>query len=168
LIKAMPGLDVRYRTHAEGSLYRVDGPVLFRLPQRAVTADLDGQVRLLGADVGDVSPSGVGPVAGAPPSPGTFTVTLYWQGTGSARRDYHVFVHLIDGQGNTVTQSDHRPGGDLYPPSLWADGEVLRDEHQMAVPPPGSYELQVGMYWQNARLRMTGGGDSVSLGKVGF
>ncbi len=155
LIKPMPGLEIRYSSHQERSLYRIEGPVRLDKSQRPITADL-GQVHLLGADVTTTT-------AGT-----AFAVTLWWQGTGAATEDYHVFVHLVDAQDQTVAQSDHRPGGDLYPTSLWQAGETLRDEHHLAVPPPGMYELRVGMYDTRGRLRVVGGGDSVGLGQVRF
>jgi len=156
LIKAMPGLEIRYTWHQEGLLYRVEGPVQQAGPQRPAMADLEGQALLLGADV-EITPGS-----------GTFTVTLYWQGTGAAKGDYQVFVHLVDAQGKKVAQSDHRPGGDFYPTSLWQAREVLRDEHHLPVPSPGSYEILTGMYHPGGRLQVKGGGNSVNLGQVRF
>lgn len=156
LIKPMPGLEIRYPWRQEGLLYRVEGPVQQVNPQRPAMADLEGQALLLGADVE------------AGPGSETLTVTLYWQGTGAARRDYDVFVHLINAKGDKVAQSDHRPGGDFYPTTLWQAGEVLRDEHRLPIPTPGLFRILVGMYHPGGRLPVKGGGDSIDLGEVRF
>ena len=163
LLKDMPGLELRYMSHPEGSLFRVDGAVVPTTPQKTASADLQGQVRLLGADVTPPGGSCCG-IAGPPQSVGNLTVTLWWQGTGKAQANYQVFVHLVNAEGQIATQSDHRPGGEFYPSSLWQAGETLRDVHRLATPPPGEYELLVGMYLAgSSRL-----GEAVSLGKVIF
>jgi hypothetical protein len=163
LLKDMPGIELRYTSHPEGLLFRVDGAVVATTPRMTANADLQGQVRLLGADV---SPPGASccDIAGPPQSESNITVTVWWQGTGKAEVNYQAFVHLVDAQGLTVRQSDHRPGGDFYPSSLWQAGETLRDIHRLPAPPPGAYELLVGMYRAGgARL-----GEAISLGTVVF
>jgi hypothetical protein len=163
LLKDMPGLELRYASHPEGSLFRVDGTVVLGTPRKTVSADLQGQVRLLGADVTPPEASCCD-IAGPSQGAGNVTVTLWWQGTGKAEVNYQVFVHLVDAAGRTVSQSDHRPGGEFYPSSLWQAGETLRDVHRLTAPPPGEYELLVGMYRAGgSRL-----GEAISLGKVVF
>ncbi len=163
LLKNMPGLEIRYAFHPEGLLYRVDGPIKANPPQRPANADLGGQVTLLGADLilPEATCSGT---AGLPQPDGRLKVTLWWQGTGKARADYQAFVHLVDSQGRTVSQSDHRPGGDFYPSSLWLAGETLMDGHLLDTPPPGEYELRAGMYVSGGQRL----GTAISLGKVVF
>jgi hypothetical protein len=163
LLKDMPGLEVRYASHPEGSLFRVDGAVVPSTPQRPVNADLQAQVRLLGADV--APPGGACcDMAGPPQGTGRVTVTLWWQGTGKAQANYRVFVHLVNPEGRTVTQSDHLPGGPFYPPLLWQKGEILRDVHTLSNPPSGEYEILAGMYRaEGERL-----GESISLGQIVF
>ncbi len=163
LLKNMPGIDLRYSSHPEGLLFRVDGAVVPTTPQRIANADLQGQVRLLGADLTPPGLSCCG-IAGLPQGAGNLTVTLWWEGTGKAQADYQVFVHLVNAEGRTATQSDHLPGGEFYPSSLWQAGEILRDVHRLATPPPGEYELLVGMYRAGGQRL----GDAISLGKVVF
>lgn len=163
LLKDMPGIDLRYASHPEGLLFRVDGAVVPTTPQRIANADLKGQVRLLGADVS--LPGGACcSAAGLPQLAGNLTVTLWWQGTGKAQADYQSFVHLVGADGRTATQSDHLPGGAFYPSSLWQSGETLRDVHRLPAPPPGEYDLLVGMYLAGGQRL----GDAISLGKVVF
>jgi hypothetical protein len=56
----------------------------------------------------------------------------------------------VDSQGKKIAQGrDHQVGGEIYPTSLWAVGETLRDEHMVDLPKDivaGHYHLQVGMY----------------------
>jgi hypothetical protein len=129
----------------------------------ALVTEVEGQVRLLGADVTPPGGTCCG-IAGLPQGVGNLTVTLWWEGTGKAQADYQVFVHLVNAEGRTATQSDHLPGGEFYPSSLWQAGEILRDVHRLATPPPGEYELLVGMYRAGGQRL----GDAISLGKVVF
>ncbi len=76
-------------------------------------------------------------------------LTLYWHATGAPSDDYTVFVHLLDESGNSRGQGDGPPVGGDYPTSYWQPGEVVVDEHSIAVDgalPPGTYSVAVGLY----------------------
>lgn len=76
-------------------------------------------------------------------------LTLYWRALEEMERDYTVFVHLIDGGERVLAQRDSQPVGGRYPTSLWDRDEVVRDEHELAVPvdaQPGRFRVVVGMY----------------------
>jgi hypothetical protein len=62
--------------------------------------------------------------------------------------DYVVFVHLLDSEGELVTQADGPPIDGDYPTSYWAPGELIADERTLPVGElePGVYQLKVGMY----------------------
>jgi hypothetical protein len=95
----------------------------------------------------------------------TLTVTLYWQPQSEIEFDYSSYAHLVDEAGRGITQSDHQPGGDYYPTSLWRPGEVLRDSHLLTIPQnvmPGVYRLVVGMY-RYPSLEPLGGSADVGL-----
>lgn len=83
-------------------------------------------------------------------SPGDeLRVALYWQPKEELAEDYRSCVHLVDEDGRIIAQSDHQPGGDYYPTSLWRPGETLPDAHTLTIPldaPRGTYRLLVGMY----------------------
>ncbi len=107
----------------------------------------------------------------------TLNVTLFWQASAAMARDYTVFVHLLDANGNVIAQHDGQPTWQLpIPTSTWQPGETLRDSHSITLPadlPPGEYRLRMGVYfWQTLeRLPVLddGGapvGDSVALGSV--
>jgi len=76
-------------------------------------------------------------------------ITLYWETLGTVDRDYTVFLHVVDAQGNVVAQHDSQPRSGAYPTSLWMPGEIVEDEHIVPIPdaiPPGEYHLLTGLY----------------------
>ncbi len=71
-------------------------------------------------------------------------VDLYWQAETAVTRNYTAFVHVLNEQGELVTQLDRPPAG--YPTSDWRPGEVIID--RFAIPlPTGAYRLQTGFYY---------------------
>jgi hypothetical protein len=160
LIKAMPGLEVKaqFAERQAGDLsplVRVIGPAMERPPLHPRQVALAGVMRLVGYDQ---SPSSARPGE-------RLTVTLYWQPQSEIAYDYTTYVHLVDASGRGITQSDHPPGGEYYPTSIWRPGEVLRDDHILTVPQdvaPGVYRLVVGMYRQPS-LEPLGGPADVGL-----
>lgn len=165
LVKDMPGLAVRYDYEPEGTLYRVQAMVDLGVVQTPARTDMGGLAIFQGVQVVGVTECSCGAIAGAPKSQGAFTVTLYWEGAGAGRPDLQSFVHVLDANGVKVAQSDHRPGGEYYPSSLWQPGEAIRDVHRMAAPAPGTYELAAGLYRSDNLERV---GDVVRLGPVTF
>jgi hypothetical protein len=84
-------------------------------------------------------------------------VTLYWEATQTPDFDYSAYVHLVDVDGKLVAQADQSPGaGQHYPPTAWLPGDIIADEHQIALPKAGtsgSYTLAIGVYnWQNGQV----------------
>jgi len=106
-------------------------------------------------------------------------VVLYWRAEAAVAQPYSVFVHLL-GQtynsdlGNFLWgQHDGPPAGGLRPIPGWQPGETIEDNHCFAVDaaaPPGSYQIEVGLYdpATGERLAVTGGGEGnrVLLGNV--
>lgn len=139
LIKPMPGLEIKYRLLPSGErLVDVLGP---RGDDELLPLDLplDGEVSL----VGYVTHPAVLQAGSA------ITVTLAWEPHGALVTDYASYIHLLAGDGQTIAQSDHQPGGVFYPTRLWQPGERLWDDHVLALPanlPAGPYELRAGLY----------------------
>jgi 4-amino-4-deoxy-L-arabinose transferase-like glycosyltransferase len=84
-------------------------------------------------------------------------VTLYWQAIQTPDFDYSAYVHLVDASGKLIAQADQSPGaGRNYPPTDWLPGDIIADEHQIALPKvgaSGSYTLVIGVYnWQNGQV----------------
>lgn len=150
LIKPMPGLDAAFRLASTplsggegpiegGDLTQVVGRAAEQPPQRPSAATFGEALRLTGYDV----------MPGLAHGGSEATVALYWQPLHDLVVDYTSFVHVVNADGVTVGQSDHRPGGIYYPTSLWRTRAVLRDEHRVRLNadlgrPP--YALQVGLY----------------------
>ncbi len=101
------------------------------------------------------------------PNAGKFDAQFFWRATQAPDFDYTFFVHVIDAQGNLIAQADGEPYGGRYPTSLWAAGERVIDERELAVP-PGKYKLFVGWYrWDTGeRLPATVDGTRVPDDRV--
>ncbi len=114
---------------------------------------------------------------GDPWHPGDIVpLTLLWVSQAAVEEDYQVFVHLVDGNGQLVAQTDSAPVGGSRPTSSWREGELIVDRHGLLLPdgvPPGEYEMRVGMYQPSTGLRLpisdaqgTTVGDTYSLGRL--
>jgi 4-amino-4-deoxy-L-arabinose transferase-like glycosyltransferase len=103
------------------------------------------------------------------------SVSLYWQVLEQPDADYTVFIHVLNDQGELVTQFDRPPGGGTTPTSTWEVGQTLRDTYPLPIPPDvpaDTYTVRIGMYtWPSLeRLPvMRNGrpvGDGVELGSI--
>jgi 4-amino-4-deoxy-L-arabinose transferase-like glycosyltransferase len=107
--------------------------------QYPLRADLDGQVELLGYDLGSETVQ-----AGD-----DLRVRLYWRASSEMAESYTVFTHLLDVGGQVWGQKDNPPLEGSYPTTLWVAGEVVSDEYVIPVrddAPSGEYMIEVGMY----------------------
>jgi hypothetical protein len=115
-------------------------------PAIPVRADFGGQVQLLGyTTTFDVERS-------------TLNVTLFWRALQPMRRNYTIFVHLLDGVGQRWGQADAEPGGGSYRTSAWVPGELIIDRVTPAIDrcaPDGTYLLSVGVYELSSGERLT-------------
>lgn len=76
-------------------------------------------------------------------------LTLFWQVNQNTATDYTTFVHVVDGNGNMLTQQDAQPVQGLLPTSLWHKGQVIVDTYTLTIPDGaalGEYPLYVGLY----------------------
>jgi hypothetical protein len=109
-------------------------------------ANLGDKVRLLGYNI----ESGFRPGD-------NLHLTLFWQCLERMQEDYTVFVHLIDEQGNPVSQKDNPPVDGFYPTTRWEQGEIVRDQYDLIIsprPPRGQHQLRVGMYRPDTGQRL--------------
>jgi hypothetical protein len=114
--------------------------------QYRVGANLGGKVQLLGYNT----------EGGFRPGDGIH-LTLFWRALQEMERDYTVFTHLVDGEGNIWGQKDNPPVDGFYPTTAWTQGEVVRDQYDLTVSPdapPGKYWLTVGMYMAETGKRL--------------
>ena len=113
------------------STRRMDAPP-FATP---IGAPFGSAIRLAGATVGA-------------PANGSLPVELVWQAVEQPDYPYTAFVHLLDGNGALVAQSDAIPAGG-YPTHHWLPGEYVADRHMPALDPalpPGTYTVAAGLY----------------------
>ncbi len=134
----------------------------------AISANLGGQAQLAGFY--------------APPAqlrPGAASeVVLTWLALRRPIADYKVFVHLVDLNGKLWAQHDGEPGFFFSPTTRWQRGEIVEDRHILTwtdEPPPGRYQLRVGLYdpMTGDRLPVLGpdgavSGDQVLLAEFDF
>ena len=109
------------------------------VPDNPLRARLSDDIDLLGYDIGDdtLKPGG------------SLDLTLYWTPRGRPTRDYTVFLHLLDSQGQLRAQADSPPTSGMYPTSVWDAGESIADFHTIVLPtdlPAGNYTIAMGLY----------------------
>lgn len=76
-------------------------------------------------------------------------VQLAWRALDRMHTDYVAFVHLIDDQGQIVSQLDQPPGGVDHQTSMWAPGEMLSSQFNVPLPPDidlRTHRLRIGLY----------------------
>ena len=72
-------------------------------------------------------------------------VDLVWQARAEMPESYRVFLHLLDANGELVSQSDGEPASWTRPTTGWVAGEVVTDSRTLTAPGPGEYTLRLGM-----------------------
>lgn len=133
LIKPMPGLETRFTLAPRTApLVEVVGPAV--APTPLTTLDLPyGPLVLKG-------------YRWTPTAAGA-EVTLVWSVTDTLDRVYTTTVQLFDAAGEKLSQSDHPPGGDYYPTTLWKPGETLVERHTITLQADAQpARMLVGMY----------------------
>ncbi len=103
---------------------------------------------------------GVTPVV----TPDGLQVTLWWQARVETSTKYTVFIHLLDQQGQIITQSDSPPAQGLSPTTIWQAGDIVRDTYRLSAQMPLSGALSIGMYDPATleRLRATQNGQPLT------
>jgi hypothetical protein len=122
------------------------GPLRVREQKPIAASSLPGSDRIyrLGPAVRLAGSSAV--ITGTPP---ILDLTLYWQATAPVPADYTAFVHVLDAAGEKVAQADGPPLNGWYPSSAWAQGQIVADHRQIALPAgvdPASMQVAVGLY----------------------
>ena len=76
-------------------------------------------------------------------------ISLEWQALKEIPHSYTTFIHLVDAEGEIVSQADGQPIGGTYPTSIWDVDEVVIDAYRMPIEmdmPAGEYRLLIGFY----------------------
>jgi len=76
---------------------------------------------------------------------------LYWQAIATIDKNWTVFVHLTDGDGQIISQQDQIPGGGQFPTTGWVPNEYLVDNYNLLIPAdipssPQPYLIKIGLY----------------------
>jgi len=112
-----------------------------------VEEDVGDAIRLLGCNLPGMATAPEGSITVV--AGGTLHLALYWQMLRPVETSYTVFTHLLDEAGQLRGQKDNVPVQGTYPTTEWVEGEVVEDSYQIAVAPdvpPGSYQIEVGLY----------------------
>ena len=83
---------------------------------------------------------------------------LLWRALARPDKDYTVFVHLLDSDGNLVAGNDSQPLAGTYPTTIWSPNEQILDTRRLSIPgnlPPGQYQLAIGLYYQPTGRRLS-------------
>jgi hypothetical protein len=123
-----------------GTMHVQGWPRQFEAPpmQTRVGARFGDRLELLGYDA-SVSAEGSG----------MLQVVLYWRGLSEMEVSYTSFVHLLNSEGEVVSQVDHVPGDGAFPTSGWLPGEVIADKFGVPLPggdAPAPTQVEVGVY----------------------
>jgi hypothetical protein len=137
----------------EAVVYRAHWPYLSRVaPAFSHEATFGQAIRLVGYDLG------------VPPGrPESLALILYWQSLAPVAAGYDVFIHVLDDEGQIVTQSDSEPVSILAPTHRWQPGDFVRDRHLLFLPPEvtGTYRIQVGLFDRSTGARLAAEADQV-------
>ncbi len=92
---------------------------------------------------------------------------LTWQTNAPLAEDYHIFIHLINAQGEIISQSDGQPAQWRRPTSTWQVEEMIIDRHALWIASDtalGSYQLRLGLYnpVDGQRLLLANGADAIT------
>ncbi|NIN68538.1 MAG: hypothetical protein GTO63_28305 [Anaerolineae bacterium] len=104
-----------------------------------VGANLDNLVELLGFEIDSTRYK-----------PGDDVhLALQWQALTRLEQDYHAFAHVLNHRGTIAAGHDKVPLNEYFRPTAWPVREPLRDEYVLSLPedlPPGTYDVEVGLY----------------------
>lgn len=100
---------------------------------------------------------------------GLLGLNLYFQATNPDGQDWTLFLHLLDANGNIISQIDvpTRYGATIpHPTGKWHAGEYIIGGYSLPIPataPPGSYRLELGLYQPASSVRLSPQGDGVTV-----
>ena len=131
------------QTATVGEINVVPWPLETSLPQDVtrLQAQLGDAIQLYGYTLSETADS--------------YQLTLIWQAQSIPDKNYAIFIHLVDQDGNIVQQQDTIPVAGLRPTAGWRTGEVLTDLHILPETlPDGTYSLRVGLYEPTTFVRL--------------
>lgn len=152
-VKPMPGMEIKYQLQDVGPhLARVLRSAVDQTPEFPANAVLGERLRVLGYDVAQTS--------------NTLHIAVYWLVLARTSQDYTSFLHLTENGAKVGQADDHLVGGEYYPSSFWPVGEIVRDEHIVALSDSlrdKTLHIVVGMYQYPDGQAL---GDPADIGEV--
>lgn len=154
IVSAVSPGDYRLQLVDQADGYSVDlGPVSVSASQRVwalprldieLDARLGDWVRLAGVSSASFAEGQIHAKAGQ-----ELCLALTWQAEAKASQSLSTFVHLVDANGQIITQYDGVPLAGRYPTTDWLPREVVTDTVTLSLPQgmsAGAYRLLIGLY----------------------
>ncbi|MEO1289810.1 MAG: hypothetical protein AAFV93_18770 [Chloroflexota bacterium] len=96
----------------------------------------------------------------------TIMIPFTWEATNNITDDYRLFVHVVDEEGNIVTQADTRPIPHLQT-NNWMVGYVMQHSIALLLPDiTGTYEIYAGLYNNSNRLSVDAPDNRLLIGTI--
>ena len=96
----------------------------------------------------------------------TIQLNVLWQALRPLEKDYTVFVHVVDEEGETWGQHDAELQEGQRPTSEWGLGEIVWDRYELQIDVQGprqGYHLEMGLYEPETGQRLPVGDDDKVL-----
>jgi hypothetical protein len=98
----------------------------------------------------------------------TISVTVHWQALRPLERDYTVFLHATDPNGQLQGQQDTMPQSNKLPTTRWRPGQIVADQYYATLKPGAlsgeGYTVSLGLYqWQTGQRLRAGTDDKVMV-----
>jgi hypothetical protein len=142
LARFLPGLESTYHLWSVGPLAEVSTAPLPELPAGAtrVNVALGDNITLIAYRLD----------ASTLERTDALRITLFWHAGQEAGQDLNVRLRLVGPTGHVwIETKGVPPVNGLYPTGAWSSGEIVPDFHQIDLAgqlPPGTYDLQVGLF----------------------
>jgi len=123
-------------------IHGIEYAYIYQIPQlmtNVLEVDFGSAIRLKGYGIDSTSHS----------SENAILLTLQWYVRASIDKNYMLFVHIIDTQGNRVGQIDVPPGGSNAPTSIWKPHHYVTWTHTIPIQIDirnGVYRIAIGIY----------------------
>lgn len=132
-----------------------------------------------GMDFGDLQLLGYDLAEGSYRPGDLIWVRPYWRAMRELAEDYSFYLRLVDENRRLWAEEVIRPASDGYPTTFWDEGEIVKGQHSLRIPPDapiGDYYL--GIVLREPEIVQSGGllaglfrflysnGDALDLGKI--
>lgn len=77
-------------------------------------------------------------------------IEVVWNSSRQIERPLTIFIHLLDEQGQLVSQYDGMPLAGTWPTTCWQQDQSFADTYELQLQAdlqPGAYQVNIGFYW---------------------